>query len=243
MLCGVLIPLVFDTCGLIRGERLVLVTGEVKSVVVPFPLLEFLKQEVVLEHKGKMTSYQFFYSFRPRIRKNSQCELLVLPRSKLILEVRAIKDPIVVSNAAVAYGTEEYSPGLVGAWFGESDFTNCKDADLIKSLDLSWSEGDDYGKAWSAKWRGDITAPATGHITFHGETAESLTVSIDRNQIIQISEEHTPELNKTRETISTTAGPSASWACFSFYAQPYGSENWYSLRSYFIRTSKPAKAI
>jgi len=100
---------------------------------------------------------------------------------------------------------EPYSHGLVGAWFGESDLTNCKDEDLITSLDLSWSEGDDYGKEWSAKWQGNITAPAPGEITFHGETSESLTVNIDENEIIQVSEEH-PEQSKNQGTISMIKG-------------------------------------
>ncbi|HIJ71213.1 MAG TPA: hypothetical protein HPP87_07600 [Planctomycetes bacterium] len=101
---------------------------------------------------------------------------------------------------------EPYPAGLVGAWFGESDLTNCKDADLIKSLDLSWRESDDYGKKWSAKWQGFITASSDGNVTFYGETAESLTVTIEGNEIIRLSEEQPPELNKTQGTIQMVKG-------------------------------------
>jgi hypothetical protein len=41
---------------------------------------------------------------------------------------------------------EPKKPGLVGAWFGEADLTDCRDAVLIKSLEQKWDESDDRGK-------------------------------------------------------------------------------------------------
>jgi len=61
-------------------------------------------------------------------------------------------------------------PGLVGAWFGEPDLTNCQDAVVLKTLEKSWSEADDYGRAWSARWQGFVVAPASGEVAFHPET-------------------------------------------------------------------------
>ncbi|MHC4790918.1 MAG: hypothetical protein ACYS8Y_05710 [Planctomycetota bacterium] len=43
--------------------------------------------------------------------------------------------------------------GLVGAWYGESDLTNCKDADLIETLEQGWDESDGYGKSWKLGFR------------------------------------------------------------------------------------------
>jgi hypothetical protein len=52
-------------------------------------------------------------------------------------------------------------PGLVGAWFGEADLTDCRDAMLIKNLEQKWDESDDHGRVWSAKWQGFVVGPAT----------------------------------------------------------------------------------
>ena len=82
----------------------------------------------------------------------------------------------------------EYSSGLVGAWYGESDLTNCKGADLIGTLEPVWSEKDDRGSEWSAKWEGSITAPVSGEITLHVETAESAVVQIDGKQVVAVLE-------------------------------------------------------
>lgn len=79
-------------------------------------------------------------------------------------------------------------PGLVGAWFGESDLTNCKDADLLKTLEQTWDESDDYGKEWSGKWQGFLVAPASGEITFYAETDSTAILEIDGKKIIQLRE-------------------------------------------------------
>ena len=91
LLWGCLVPLVNDTNNLIHGQRPILVNGIVSSVVRPFPLLEFISQEVVLEKSGTKSSYRFYYSFRPRLRRGAKYELLVLPKSKMVLEAKEIK--------------------------------------------------------------------------------------------------------------------------------------------------------
>jgi len=112
---------------------------------------------------------------------------------------------VVLLATCVTYSAEGHAPGLVGAWFGESDLTNCKDADLVKNLDLSWRQGDDYGKEWSAKWQGFITAPATGQVTFHGQTSEGATVKVAGVEVIRISEEKPSTISQPRKIPSSTS--------------------------------------
>jgi hypothetical protein len=113
---------------------------------------------------------------------------------------------IVVSGNTPTFGAGKYMTGLVGAWYGESDLTNCKDADLITNLDVSWREGDDYGREWSAKWQGFITAPATGKVTFQAQAGESATVKIAGKEVIRVSEEQTAEQKKSRGTVPMVKG-------------------------------------
>lgn len=84
----------------------------------------------------------------------------------------------VVIAGLPASAAEQYRQGLVGAWYGEDDLTNCKDAVLIESLGQSWSESDDYGTAWSAKWQGLVVAPAGGEVRFSAEAEEDDRVII-----------------------------------------------------------------
>jgi hypothetical protein len=79
------------TYSVIRGSRPFVINGNVQSVMSPFPLLELVSQEIEVDVSGTRTTYRFWYSFRGRLRRNSHYEFLVLPRSKLILEARELK--------------------------------------------------------------------------------------------------------------------------------------------------------
>ena len=89
------------------------------------------------------------------------------------------------------YSAEKSMQGLVGAWFGNSDLTNCKDADLIKTLEQVWDEESGHGREWSAKWEGFLVAPASGEINFHAETNRSITLEVEGKQIIQVQDGQT----------------------------------------------------
>jgi len=56
-------------------------------------------------------------------------------------------------------------PGLIGMWYGESDFTNPKDPELLTQFENI--EG--HGNNWAARWGGFIEAPFTGEVTFEAE--------------------------------------------------------------------------
>ena len=77
-------------------------------------------------------------------------------------------------------------PGLVGVRYGEPDLTNRKNAEVIYSLEHVWTENDDRGGSWSARWRGYIVAPASGPVTFHAETNKEVTIEIGGEKRIVI---------------------------------------------------------
>jgi len=91
------------------------------------------------------------------------------------------------SENANARGTR--AAGLVGAWYGETNLTNCKGAVLMKTLDRSWTKADGRGENWSAKWEGFVVAPTTADITFYAETSESVVVEIGDKKIIKLENE------------------------------------------------------
>jgi len=92
LLWGTAIPLAIGVGSLMRDERPVVVRGCTTSITTPFPLLEFLSQEIVLENTGDKTTYRFWYSLRPRLKHNRNYEFLILPRSRLVLEAKELKE-------------------------------------------------------------------------------------------------------------------------------------------------------
>lgn len=77
-------------------------------------------------------------------------------------------------------------PGLVGAWYGGADLTRVKVADLITTLAQVWTEQDDRGKTWSARWQGFLVAPASGEITFYAETGQRAILEINEKKLLQM---------------------------------------------------------
>jgi len=73
------------------------------------------------------------------------------------------------------------TPGLFGAKFNESDFTNPDSTDLLEVVDHNWTGG--Y-KDWSARWRGHIEAPYTGEVVFSAEADNGLKLEIDNKVVI-----------------------------------------------------------
>ena len=39
--------------------------------------------------------------------------------------------------------------GLIGAYYGESDFTNIKESEILSNLEHLWNEETGHGNAWS----------------------------------------------------------------------------------------------
>jgi hypothetical protein len=65
-----------------------------------------------------------------------------------------------------------------------SDYSDARGALFWGGLDNSWSESDQFGKGWAAKWQGSIVAPVSGPVRFIASTDQELKVSIDGREII-----------------------------------------------------------
>jgi len=91
LLIGVVVPFEADIVSLIAGKELVVVSGETTSIIVPFPLLELISQEVTIDPNGHKESYHFYLSFQPRLNIESKYEFIILPRSKIILEAKKLE--------------------------------------------------------------------------------------------------------------------------------------------------------
>ena len=77
---------------MLKGERTYVEMRTVSNVIVPFPLLEFIKQEIVLAEKTKKNCYNYFYSFTPRMNKGEIYKFTILPNSNIILDAEATND-------------------------------------------------------------------------------------------------------------------------------------------------------
>lgn len=93
LLWGIVVPFASDLIEFVGGQKPVVVRGIVSTVQTPFPLLEFISQEIVLEEKGTTTSYRFFYPLRPELRKGATYELIILPKSRIVLEAKKTAEP------------------------------------------------------------------------------------------------------------------------------------------------------
>jgi len=81
---------------------------------------------------------------------------------------------------------------LVGAWYSRKDFTNIKQIELIRTLELTAESDDgkvlrgDHGKEWAARWEGFILAPASGKITFCAKTPETAFLEIGGKHVLEL---------------------------------------------------------
>jgi len=56
--------------------------------------------------------------------------------------------------------------GLIGAYYGDADFTNIKYPEILHSLDNQWDESTGHGSAWSGRYEGYLVSPFSGPVTF-----------------------------------------------------------------------------
>lgn len=54
--------------------------------------------------------------------------------------------------------------GLIGTYFGNTDFTNIKYPERLHSLQNKWDEHTGHGRAWSGIWQGMVVVPASGRV-------------------------------------------------------------------------------
>jgi len=72
----------------------------------------------------------------------------------------------------------------VGAWYGNDDLTNLKDAVQLVSLEKTWGQEEDYGNNWSARWEGFVVAPGSGEVAFRVETDKRATLEVAGRKLV-----------------------------------------------------------
>jgi hypothetical protein len=73
----------------------------------------------------------------------------------------------------------EYSgKGLIGAYYGNSDLTRIKQAEILSGFDKIYDENTGHGSDWSGKWEGMLIAPMTGIVKIYLSTNKEATLQI-----------------------------------------------------------------
>ncbi|ARN56723.1 PA14 domain-containing protein [Sedimentisphaera salicampi] len=77
-----------------------------------------------------------------------------------------------------------FEQGLIGTWYGDPDLSRLKGRSVLSSLDNDWSDNEEKGSTWSARWHGYIEAPYSGEVTFVMRAANGGTLKIDGKELI-----------------------------------------------------------
>ena len=102
--------------------------------------------------------------------------------------------PILALSLIVGCSQDKVIPlgtGLIGAYYGNSDFTNIKDAEILTSLDKVWNEETGHGNTWSGQWEGYLIAPVTGDVTLTLVSNKEASLNLGENISIHTDEEST----------------------------------------------------
>jgi len=88
-----------------------------------------------------------------------------------------------IYDQGITSSSKSLQPGLAGIKFGDTELVRPDDDTpvILEALDYDWSDGD---KSWSGRWRGFITAPFSGDVTFTAEADDGVRLTIDSVCII-----------------------------------------------------------
>ena len=81
------------------------------------------------------------------------------------------------------YGFAADKAGLAGIQYGSEDFKNAQKLVVLNCLDKSWSEANEYGRQWSAKWEGFLVGPANERVVLTVETDQSCKIEIEGKSV------------------------------------------------------------
>lgn len=68
--------------------------------------------------------------------------------------------------------------GLIGAYYGDADFTHIKYPEILFGLENYWEESTGHGSAWSGKYEGVIISPVNGEVSLYLETNKEASFCI-----------------------------------------------------------------
>jgi hypothetical protein len=75
-------------------------------------------------------------------------------------------------------------PGLIGAYYGNDDFTRIKDSEILPSLNRTWTEETGHGDNWSGKWEGMLILPQNEEIVIKLEASKWTRLSLGSQTIV-----------------------------------------------------------
>jgi hypothetical protein len=73
--------------------------------------------------------------------------------------------------------------GLIGAYYGDSGFTNIKYPEILHNLDNYWDESTGHGSSWSGKYEGYLVSPLTAQVTFYLESNKEVVCRIGKAEL------------------------------------------------------------
>ena len=79
---------------------------------------------------------------------------------------------------------ERYWQGLIGAYYGNQDFTKPKEAEVFTDFYHKWNEDTGHGSGWSAVYVGYLIAPISDIVTITIETDTEASIEIAGNKKI-----------------------------------------------------------
>jgi hypothetical protein len=88
--------------------------------------------------------------------------------------------------------------GLIGAYYGNDDFTRIKDPEILPGLTRTWTEETGHGDNWSGQWEGSLRIPENVEITFKLDATKWTQLEIGNKVIIA----GTPDSQSSETTIT-----------------------------------------
>ncbi len=107
-------------------------------------------------------------------------------------------------------------PGLIGAYYGNADFTNVKEPLLLSNLNQLCKGENNHGSEWSAVWEGFVVAPVSGEIAFH--------LKSNRRAILELGRDSKTEVhpNEQAEPLNLTVQQGSSYPIRLSYVHDRG---------------------
>jgi hypothetical protein len=83
---------------------------------------------------------------------------------------------------------DDKRPGLVGASYGEPNFARPKGGHVLNTMAPEFDSETGFGTGWSAKWEGELIAPATGKVGFGISTSHHVKLEIAGKPVVEAAD-------------------------------------------------------
>lgn len=84
--------------------------------------------------------------------------------------------------------------GLIGAYYGNADLTNIKEAEILPDLNRIWDEETGHGSAWSGRYEGFVISPVSDVVTFQLATNKHTLLQVGQEIVEADESDSTVEL-------------------------------------------------